>query len=125
METRTRFRIRTVATWTLSVVMTGLMGLAGAAKFLAPDVWGQMFADWGYPGWMRAFIGTAEIGGAIGLVIPRVARYAAAGLGIIMVGAAINNIVNESRLGVAQPVIYAAVLTTIFLLRSRGRIRRD
>ena len=76
----------TLGAWVV-VLVAALMALAGLAKFTGPEVWTGMFEDWGYPAWFSFVIGGAEFVGALLLILPRFATYAATGLTIIMVGA--------------------------------------
>lgn len=60
---------------------------AGIGKLMGIPMLHDSFATMGLPAWFGYFIGTCEIGGAIGLMIPRLRKSAAAGLAVIMVGA--------------------------------------
>ena len=60
--------------------------LAGAHSAVA------MFGQIGAGQWLRYLVGTAELAGAVGLLIPRLAGLAAAGLAADMAGASIINI---------------------------------
>lgn len=60
---------------------------AGVAKLMGvPAVHGS-FEMMGLPGWFGYFIGAAEAAGAVGLLMSRTRKLAAAGLIIIMIGA--------------------------------------
>ena len=80
------------AAWTAQVLVACVFLFAGAMKFVIPIE--QMTAQLPLPGWFLYFIGTAEILGAIGLIVPSLLRVrpqltpiAAAGLIVIMIGA--------------------------------------
>ena len=91
-------RAATVLVWLVTIWETLTMGLSGAAKFMG-DTWQLMFATWGYPVWFTSVVGVLEIGGALLLLVPRAAPYAAAGLIVVMVGALVTELV-QSQLGV-------------------------
>src|ERR1700722_6256100 len=88
---------------------SGLMALtflaAGAGKVGAVKPSPENFARWGLsPTIMRA-VGTAEILGAIGLLIPRAAPFAAVGLGLLMLGAVRTGVVHGEPLHIALPAV--------------------
>jgi uncharacterized membrane protein YphA (DoxX/SURF4 family) len=80
-------RVKTIALWTASGLLALLYLFSGAMKFLSPDAV-EGFAKMGYPDWFRVLIGLGEIGGGLLLLVPRLAALGAAGLAIIMAGAA-------------------------------------
>lgn len=103
--------------WVLTILETLTMGLSGAAKFMG-DTWQRMFAEWGYPVWFASVVGGLEVVGALLLLVPRVAPFAAGGLIVIMVGALVTEI-RHAQLGLLMPVVHLSVLTAIVLLRRR------
>jgi putative oxidoreductase len=70
----------------LVFVAAGGAKLAGAPQMVA------MFAKVGFGQWFRYFTGLLEIAGAVGLLLPGYAFYAALLLAIVMVGAVIAQI---------------------------------
>lgn len=76
-----------IALWTVSILLAAMFLFAGGLKLLHPEEAKPMFVKYGYAAWFAIFIGTCEVLGAIGLLVPRLAAPAAAGLSIIMVGA--------------------------------------
>jgi putative oxidoreductase len=52
----------------------------------------QMFDQIGAGQWLRYFVGSAELAGAVGLLVPHLAMLAAAGLAIDMAAATIVNV---------------------------------
>ena len=80
---------RLIALWTLSgLVAVAFIG-AGGTKLAGVPAMVEMFAKVGLGQWFRYVTGLLEVAGAIGLLIPRYAFYAAVLLGIVMVGAVI------------------------------------
>src|SRR3984893_10682166 len=83
---------RLITIWTLSgLVALAFIG-AGGAKLAGVSVMVEMFDKVGLGQWFRYFTGLLEVAGAIGLLIPRYAFYAAVLLGIVMVGAIIAHV---------------------------------
>src|SRR5207253_7290333 len=83
-----------VALWIVQGLLAALFLFAGGAKLVLPL--DQMTGPVALPGWFLRFIGVAEMLGAIGLLLPGLLRIrpgltslAAAGLVIIMIGAAV------------------------------------
>lgn len=98
------------------VVVGTLLGLwfllAGSQKFLARGAFEEMFAGFGLPLWMVPLIGVLEIAGALMVVIPRSAKYGAALIGVVMVGAAACHLAT----GVGSPVAaIVAILMSAFV----------
>ena len=85
-----RRRARTILLWIVTILISLGIGLAGLMKFLQPDHWQSLFAGWGYPKWFSSVVGVAEVVGAVGLLIPRLALYAVMVLVIVMTGALIS-----------------------------------
>lgn len=104
---------RGLAIWILcGLVSLGFL-IAGVAKVTASDVMVANFARWHYPGWFMYAVGLAEIGGALLLVIPRLATLGGVGLAVLMVGAVFTHLGNGEGIGAAMPA-------TIFLLLCLG-----
>jgi len=110
-----------VLLWILTVFELLGMGLAGAAKFQG-DGWQNMFLGWGYPAWLALAVGAVEVVGALLILVPRFATYAAAMLIVIMLGAVwtVASPGNETNLGPVLPAIHIVVLSIIRRAR-RGR----
>ena len=77
----------------------------------------HMFVQIGTGQWLRYFVGAAELAGAVGLLVPRLAAPAAAGLALDMVGASIVNVVVLHSAAVAMPL----PLCVAFALIARRR----
>ena len=97
-------------------VLVALAFTASAATKLT-GVATPMFTHWGYPAWFATLIGILELTGAVGLLIPRITRYAILGLTVIMFGAAYTHLANHEGIQVLRPVIFLAVLWAIWGLR--------
>ena len=74
--------------WVLQI----LLGVFFVVASAAPKFWGdpyavQLFTDIGAGQWLRYFVGSVELAGGIGLMVPRLAGPAAVGLMALMIGA--------------------------------------
>ena len=83
---------RLITLWTLSGLIAVAFISAGGAKLAGVSVMVEMFDKVGLGQWFRYFTGLLEVAGAIGLLIPRYAFYAAVLLAIVMVGAIIAHV---------------------------------
>jgi uncharacterized membrane protein YphA (DoxX/SURF4 family) len=112
-------RATNVVLWVLQAVLAfqfaggGLFKLSGAPEMV------DMFATIGAGQWLRYVVGTLEVAGAVGLLIPRLSGLAALGLGALMVGAVVTNL---TVLG-ANPMLPIALLLVSALI-SWGRWSR-
>ena len=79
--------------WTTKIALAAVFFFAAAPKLAGTHASVEMFAQMNAGQWLRYFVGAAELAGAIGLLIPRLAGLAATGLAADMVGASIVNIV--------------------------------
>ena len=95
----TKNKVGQILLWVVTVAFGGLMLLAGATKFLQPEMWTGNFEAWGYPGAFAYVIGAVEIAGALALFVPRLATYAGVLIAVIMCGAAVTLIMNPGTLG--------------------------
>ena len=77
--------------WTLSIVLAGLFLLTGIPKVIGAGAIGfQASAMRDFPQWMRVLVGVVECIGAIGLLIPTTASFAALALAVVMVPASLT-----------------------------------
>ena len=61
-------------------------------KLSGSPVMVDMFAEIGAGQWFRYLVGTLELAGAIGLLVPRLCGLAALGLAGVMAGAIVTNV---------------------------------
>jgi putative oxidoreductase len=103
-------------------ILSGLVALAflaaGGSKLAGAAAMVQMFDKVGLGQWFRYLTGLLEVTGAIGLLIPRYAFYAAILLALVMVGAIIAHL---TVLGTspAAPIVLLALSGTITYLGKR------
>jgi uncharacterized membrane protein YphA (DoxX/SURF4 family) len=85
-------RATNVTLWVLQAVLAfqfaggGLLKLAGSPEMV------DLFATIGAGQWLRYVVGTLEVAGAVGLLVPRLSGLAALGLAALMVGATVTNL---------------------------------
>jgi uncharacterized membrane protein YphA (DoxX/SURF4 family) len=118
-------RAASLALWTAQVLTALLFLMAGGMKLVLPVE--AMAGPLGFPGWFLRFIGTAEVLGAIGLIVPAATRIqpwltplAAEGLLIIMAGAVTTTLMIGGGAQAIVPAVTALVLTTIAYGRTRA-----
>jgi putative oxidoreductase len=113
----------TIMLWTSSVVVALGIGIAGLTKFLQPNRWEPLFTGWGYPAWFSLVVGIVEVCGAIALLVPAIAFYAATLLAVVMAGALVTLLRHpQGPLGWGRtPSVYIILLIIIAVWRSRQR----
>lgn len=114
-------KTKTVLLWVVTVVGALGMAAAGATKFTSAEMWNEMFTDWGYSVGFKSLIGALEITGAILVLVPRFATYAATLLVAIMIGAVYTVVVSQSDLGVAAPMGNLVLFAIIAFARRGAR----
>jgi putative oxidoreductase len=113
-------RGKTIVVWVLSVLLAALYVFAGTPKIMGAADAVEGFTRFGYPGWFRVLIGVIEVVGGIGLLVPRLAFYAAGALGAVMIGAAYTQVTHAVP-GVAIPITCLIVLSVVAYLRRPAR----
>jgi uncharacterized membrane protein YphA (DoxX/SURF4 family) len=110
---------KTIALWIVSVLLTAMFLFAGLPKLLTPDKVKPMFVAYGYAAWFATFIGTCEVLGAIGVLVPRLAGLSAAGLSVIMVGAFFTHVTHREYTHAITPLVLLALLVVVAYRRFR------
>ena len=110
---------KTIALWVVSVLLAAAFLLAGGPKLLFLDKVKPMFVQYGYPAWFAGLIGSCEVLGAIGLLIPRLAGLAAAGLSIIMIGATYTHVTHQEYKNAITQVVLLVLLIAVAYVRFR------
>src|SRR5437667_6901160 len=107
---------------TAQILLAAAFAVAAFPKLAGAHSATVMFSQIGAGQWLRYLVGTAELAGAIGLLIPRLAGLAAAGLAADMAGA---TIINTTVLhGVPQYNglwVETGLLCAVFVLLAYGR----
>ena len=76
----------------LQIAAAAIFLFAGSRKLMADPQMVAVFAKVGIGQWFRLLTGMLEIGGALALLVPRTAAFAAILLAVVMVGAAIAHL---------------------------------
>lgn len=108
-----------IAIRSVSIALAALFLFAGLlGKLINSGDAMEMFAGFGYPGWLALFIGACETAGAVGLLIPRLATLAAGGLSIIMAGATFSHVRSGDPLAaVLFPLVVIVLLAFVAVVR--------
>jgi putative oxidoreductase len=83
---------RTIVLWTLQILAALAFLAAGGSKLAGAQAMVDTFEKVGLGQWFRYLTGILEVGGAIGLLMPKFSFYAAALLVCVMVGAVITHL---------------------------------
>jgi len=95
------------------ILLAAVFAVAAVPKLAGAHSATVMFSQIGAGQWLRYLVGTAELAGAIGLLIPRLAGLAAAGLAADMAGATIINIAVLRSAAVVMTIPLCAAFTLI------------
>jgi putative oxidoreductase len=108
-----------ITLWVVQVLLAVFFLAASAGpKLLGEKTTVEMFGQMGPGQWFRYLVGSLELAGAIGLLIPRLAGLAAMGLAGVMVGAVITQVF---VLNSAVLALTPAFLVVVFGLIAWGR----
>jgi putative oxidoreductase len=108
----------TVALWIVNILAAAAFVAIGLAKFGSP-AWAIKFERWGYPDGVYMVVGALELAGGVLLLVPRVSSYAAALLGVILIGAAATHALHDETARVSAPLMWLAVMVLIGVARRR------
>src|SRR5436305_308592 len=110
--------ILTSALWIIQGLLALLFLFAGSMKLIVPIE--MLTAQMPLPGLFLQFIGTAEVAGAIGLILPGLLRIrpiltplAACGLLIIMIGATVVTLAGGGGVSALLPLVVGLLCTAV------------
>lgn len=108
-------RARTITLWTLQILLGVFFIVASAAPKLVGQRYAvEIFDEIGWGQWYRYLVGVVELAGGIGLLIPRLAGRAAAGLAVLCVLAAATQLFQlDGASGTPFPLALAVVFAGI------------
>lgn len=112
-QTPTRRRGLTITLWVLRVLLAVFFLAAGAQKLDGTHYMVVMFDKIGAGQWLRYMVGCLEAAGAVSLLIPVLSGLSAVCLSLLMVGAAITNIVIHYNPGMPLIFLLVSVLVAI------------
>jgi uncharacterized membrane protein YphA (DoxX/SURF4 family) len=115
-----RRRIMTSALWIIQGLLALLFLFAGSMKLIVPIEMLTAQMPLPLPGLFLRFIGTAEVAGALGLILPGLLRIrplltplAACGLVIIMIGATVVTLVGGGGVSALAPLVVGLLCTAV------------
>ena len=102
----------------LKIALAVAFALAGSVKVFKAKPMVSQFKEFGLPEFMVVIVGALEVIGAVGLLIPSLARYASIGLVVLMVGAVVNHVKVKHPIKVVAPaaILGAASLVLAIVL---------
>ena len=106
-------KAKNIAVWVVSVLLAAEYAFASIPKLIGQEEAVQGFRQAGLGDSFRLFIGAAEAAGAIGLLVPRLRMWAAAGLSIIMIGALVTHVRAGDTLAKMAPAAISLVLLVL------------
>ena len=108
--------------WVPTVLLGALFVLQGIMKLQPGSPWPAMFEGWGYPAGFYFFVGVVELLAGLLLFVPRFAGYAAAVLGVVMVGAFATHLLHGEIPGIIATFVFGALFAILVRVRlSKGR----
>jgi putative oxidoreductase len=110
--------------WAAQILLAVFFAAAALPKLAGAHSAVHMFAQLGAGSWLCYFVGAAELAGAIGLLIPRLAGLAAAGLTLDMAGASVVNAAILHSTAVVMTVALGAGFAVIAGSHWRARASR-
>lgn len=113
---------KTIASWIIQVMIAGLFLMMGSGKLMSDPEVVANFTRWGMPDKIYLVIGTFEVLGAIGLLIPRLAGLAAVGLILIMGGALFTHLTHNEIPMAMLPLVVMILLGVVAYLRNPLKI---
>jgi uncharacterized membrane protein YphA (DoxX/SURF4 family) len=117
---QSRRRFMTTALWILQALLALLFLFAGSMKLILPIEMMMAQMPLPLPGLFLRFIGTAEVAGALGLILPGLLRIrpmltplAACGLVIIMIGATVVTLAGGGGVSALVPLVVGLLCTAV------------
>ncbi|MBX3295791.1 MAG: DoxX family protein [Acidobacteria bacterium] len=107
-----------IGSWILQILLAVLFIMMGAQKLMGEAEVAANFVRWGMPSFMLPLIGALEVAGGLGLLIPRLAGLAAAGLIPVMIGALFTHLSHGEMDMAPVPFVVLIVLAVIAYVRN-------
>jgi putative oxidoreductase len=113
-----RTRAAGIGLWTVRILLAAQFTIGGVLKLTAEASMVTMFDRIGAGQGLRLFVGICELAGAIGLLVPRLAWVAAAALVLLMIGAAVTNVL-ALHISPALPLVLGALAALVAVAITR------
>jgi putative oxidoreductase len=110
-----------IAAWLLALWLCYVFFRAGIDKFDDASGWSRAFRGWGFAVWFRVLIGVLEVIAALMLLVPRIVVYGTITIGVVMIGAAVTQLLHHRPHPAAYMMLVLA--TVLFVLRRKDRWR--
>jgi putative oxidoreductase len=111
-----RMRPTSVGLMLMQVLLAVPMGAGGLQKLAGTDAMVHLFTEVAAGQWLRFLVGTLEVIGALGLLVPPVAGLAALDLAGVLAGAAVTN---AAILGVSPALPLGLLALALLIAWSR------
>ena len=112
---------KNIASWIIQVLVTGLFMMMALPKLMSDQETVANFTRWGMPDKIYLVIGSLEVLGAVGLLIPRTSAFAAVGLILIMVGALFTHLTHNEMMMALMPLMVMMMLAFVAYVRNPFR----
>ena len=117
-------KLQGVLLWGIRILLALGFLLASLGKLSSNPQVIEMFNQWQYPKGFHMLIGILELSGAILLCIPKLSRYAAMGLLVIMLGALVTHFLHDPIREVIRPIIFMLLLGGLWYLDAAVRSKK-
>ncbi len=117
-----RARAARISGWAARILLSAQFVVGGALKVTGEASMVALFDDIGGGVGLQLLVGACEVVGAIGLLVARLVRPAAAGLLLLMVGAAITNVA-ILQTSPALPIVFGALAGVVLATTRQGDSR--
>jgi putative oxidoreductase len=104
----------------LQFLLAVLFAVQGIVKLGGSPAWVSRFQRWGYPDHFYLIVGALELLAAIALVIPRVAKWGALVLIVVMAGATATHAVYREPQVTTTLILLASLAIIVYLRRLDG-----
>ena len=98
-------KTKNIVLWAGSALLALAFLGAGATKLSGNPEMAANFARWGFPEGFMYVVGALEVAGAIGLLLPRLAGYAAPALVGVMLGAIGTHVLHAEWGAIVPPLV--------------------
>lgn len=105
------------AVWLLSLYLIYNFLPYAYMKLTSADTLFGTFASWGYPSWLVYVVGIVELVGPLMLLVPRVARFGAGVLALLMVAVIATHAMAGELEAMKEPIMLLVTSVAVLLLR--------